>query len=65
MRRIFFSTSDKSKILINSIKPRPPTNIRMNGEVLEEVDQFEYFKSAQTKDETSLKEVKIRLAQPH
>ena len=33
--------SDISKILINSIKPCPSyINMRMNGEVLEEVDHF-------------------------
>ena len=37
----------------------------MNGKVLEEVDQFRYLGSTQTKDGTSLKEVKIRLAQAH
>ena len=31
-------SSDKSKILINSIKSRQSTGIRMHGEVLEEVD---------------------------
>ena len=41
------------------------TNIRMNGKMLEEVDQFKYFGSTQTKDGTSLKEVKIRLAYAH
>ena len=58
-------TSDKSKIHINSIKPRPPTNMQMNRQTLEEVDQFKYLGSAQTKDGTSVKEVKTRLAQTH
>ena len=31
----------------------------------EEVDQFKYIGSTQTKDTTSVKEVKIRLAQAH
>ena len=43
-------SSDKGKILINNIKPRPPTNIWMNGKVLEEVNQFKYFGSTETKD---------------
>jgi len=58
-------SSEKSKILVNSIKPRPSTNIQMNGQTLEEVDQFKYLGSTQTKDGTSVKEVKIRLAQAH
>ena len=33
-------SSDKSKILVNSIKPRPSTNIPMDRKMLEEVDQF-------------------------
>ena len=37
----------------------------MNGQTLEEVDQFKYLGSTQTKDGTSVKEVKIRLAQAH
>ena len=32
--------SDKSKILINSIKPKQATNIWMNGKTLEEVGEF-------------------------
>ena len=51
--------------LVNSIKPRPSTNVRMNGKVLEEVDQFKYLGSTQTNDRASLKEVTIRLAQAH
>ena len=35
--------SDKSKILVNSIKPRPSTNIQMNGQTLKEVDHFKYL----------------------
>ena len=38
---------------------------RMNGETLEEVDQFKYLESTKAKDGTSVKEVKIRLAQAH
>ena len=37
----------------------------MEWKVLEETDQFRYVGSTQTKDGTSLKEVKIRLAQAH
>ena len=32
--------SDNRKILVNSTKPRPSTNIWMNGKVLEEVEQL-------------------------
>ena len=56
---------DKRKILVNSINPRPSTNIWINGQTLEEVDQFKYLGSIQTKDGTSIKEVKIKLAQAH
>ena len=59
-------SSDKSKILVNSIKPIPSTNnIQVNGQTLEEVDQFNYLGSTQTKDGASVKAVKIRLAQAH
>ena len=58
-------SSDKIKILVNSIKPTPSTNIQINGQTLEEVDQFKYLGSTQTKDGSSVKEVKIRLAQAH
>ena len=37
----------------------------MNGKTLEEVDQFKYLESTQTKDGTLIKEVKIRLVQAH
>ena len=47
-------SSDKSKILVNSIKPSPSTNIWMNGNVLEEVDLFKYLGSTQTKDAASI-----------
>ena len=37
----------------------------MNVRTLEEVDQFKYIGSTQTEDGTSIKEVKVRLAQAH
>ena len=37
----------------------------MNGKTLEEVDQFKYLGSTQTFDKTSIKEVKIRMAQTY
>ena len=57
--------SDKSKILVNSIKPRKSANMWVKGKTLEEVNRFEYLGSTQTKDGTSMKEVMIRLAQAH
>ena len=33
-------SSDKNKMLVNNIKPRPSNNIQMNGQAHEEVDQF-------------------------
>ena len=50
-------SSHKNKILVNSIKPIPTTNIQMDGQTLEEVDQLKYLGSTQTKDGTSVKEV--------
>ena len=58
------SAPTKSKILVNNW-PKPSTNILMGGKVLEEVDRFEYLRSTQTKDGTSLKEAKIILPQAH
>ena len=57
--------SEKSTILVKNIKPRPSTKIRMNGQMLEEVDPFKYLGYTQTKYGTSEKEVRIRLAQVH
>ena len=45
------TSSEESKMLVKSTKPSLPTNIRMNGKVLEEEDQFTYLGSALTKDE--------------
>ena len=53
----------KSKALsTTSVKP---IYQHINGKVLQEVDQFKYLGSTQTKDGTSIKEVMIRLAQAH
>ena len=49
-------SADKSKILVNSINP---------GKSTRKLDQFKYLADTQTKDGTSIKEVKIRLAQAH
>ena len=32
--------SDNSKIIVNTIRPRPPTNMQMNGQTREKVGQF-------------------------
>ena len=53
----------QSKFFVNSIKPRPSTNMWMKWKTLEEVDQLKYLGSTQTKGGTSIKEVNIRLAQ--
>ena len=46
--------------VMSCIKPRPSTNIWMTAETLEEVEQSKYIGSTQTKDRTSIKEVKIK-----
>ena len=51
-------SSDKSEILVNSIKPEPSTNIQMNWRTTEEADKFRHIGSAKTKE---VNEVKIRL----
>ena len=58
-------SSDQNKTLINTMKPRSSTNIWMNWKTLEEMDQFKHVGSTQTKDRTSINEVKIRLVQAH
>ena len=56
---------ENSKILVNRIKPRSPGNIKINGQVPEEVVQFKFERSTQNSDMTSLKEAKVSLAQAH
>ena len=60
------SAPTKSKILVNSTKPRPSTNKWANGKVLEEVDldQLKCLEPTQTKDGTSVKEIMIKPTQP-
>ena len=53
----------RSKIILSSIKPRQSVDIHMNGQKLEEVEQFKYLFSTPSKDGASVKEVNIRLAQ--
>ena len=54
-------STEKSKVMINSVNDIH-ANIIMNGEKLEEVSQFKYLGATLTKDGTSTKEVKIRIA---
>ena len=49
-------SSDRSKILVKSIKLRPSTNIQIKTD--KELDQFKYFGYTQTKDRTSVKKSK-------
>ena len=42
------SAFNKSKIRVNSIEPSSPCNIKMNGQMIAEVDQFKYLRSTQT-----------------
>ena len=46
-------SSDKGKIMVNSIKTIPFSNIWVNGKVLKEVDQFKHLGSTHNKDGTS------------
>ena len=55
-------SAEKSKILVNSIDNHSSTNIMLDGEKLEEVDNFKYLGSIITSDGTSVKEVKTRLS---
>ena len=43
-------SSDKSKVLVNSIKPKPSTNMWMNEKTLKEVEKLKYL-SHKPKDE--------------
>ena len=49
------SAPTKDKILVNSIKPRPSTNLWINVKTLEEVDQFKYVGYTQTKERKSIR----------
>ena len=53
-------SSEKSKVLVNTTDKK--ANIVMNGENLEEVDNFKYLGATITKDGRSTTEVKTRLA---
>jgi len=54
-------STKKSKIMVNSAS-NDSTEIKMNGEILEEVSQFKYLGSILAKDGTSNNEVKARIA---
>ena len=53
-------STEKSKIMVNSINC-DSADIHMNGEMLEEVNQFKYLGSILTKDGASKTEVKARI----
>lgn len=55
-------SSEKSKILVNSHTDQEPTNITLNGQKLEEVDNFKYLGSTLSKDGSSILEVKARIS---
>ena len=55
-------SSEKSKVLVNSTNQNTPIDITMDGQNLEEVDSFKYIGSTLSKDGTSTKEIKIRIA---
>ena len=54
-------SSEKSKTMVNSRDESVHANIRMNGEILEEVDQFKYLGVTITKYGTSEAEIRIKL----
>ena len=53
--------SEKSKIMVNSRKDIP-ASITINGETLEQVDNFKYLGASLSKDGTFTAEVRIRIA---
>ena len=50
---------EKSKILVNSAKARSPTNIKMNGQMLEEMKQFKDLGSTQIIDGKLVRKVRV------
>ena len=50
-------SSHKSKILVNSIQPRPCTNIWVTGKTLEEVNQFQYLCRIHTNQRRNINKV--------
>ena len=55
-------SSEQSKTMVNSRDESVHENIRINGEILEEVDKFKYLGETITKYGTSEAEIRIRLA---
>ena len=55
-------SSEKSKTIVNSRDESLNENIRMDGEILGEVDKFKNLEATITKDGTSETEIRIRLA---
>ena len=55
-------SSDNSKTIVNSRDESLYANIRVNGEILEEVDTFKYLGTTIIKDGTSEAEIRIRLS---
>ena len=54
-------SSERSKILVNSHNQNAATNIMLNGQKLEGVDNFKYLGPTLTKDGSSTKEMKARV----
>lgn len=54
-------SAEKSKILVSSHKHLPSPNITMNGQMLEEVRDFNYLGSFVSTDGSSTKEIKTRI----
>ena len=55
-------SSEKIKTMVNSRDESLHSNIRINGNILEEVDKFEYLKATITKYGISEANIRIRLA---
>ena len=54
-------SKEKSKVMMNSLNDSSP-DITMNGQRLEEVNNFKYLRSTLSKDESCIVEVRIRIA---
>lgn len=55
-------STEKSKVMVNSVLPATCANITMNGEQLEEVNSFKYLGAILSKDGTCTAEVNSRIA---
>ena len=55
-------SAEKSKVLVNNDRTTLKTEIQMNGEILEEVDNFKYLGAIINKEGNSTQEIKTRLA---